>query len=103
MNQQNRIKVLMFGWELPPFNSGGLGVACHGLGKALSKEGVDITFVLPRKMDVTSDFMRIIFASERKPFPKYLTGSQLTYTFPALYKTLLGRLPSQFPSQFSSL
>jgi hypothetical protein len=28
--------VLMFGWEFPPFNSGGLGVACEGLSKALS-------------------------------------------------------------------
>lgn len=84
---QKRIKVLMFGWELPPFNSGGLGVACYGLGKALSEKGVDVTFVLPRKVAVETDFMRIIFASDKKAFPgvwKY----QLTYTFPALYKHL---------------
>jgi len=36
----------MFGWEFPPFNSGGLGVACEGLSKALSSSGVDLTFVL---------------------------------------------------------
>lgn len=38
----------MYGWELPPYNSGGLGVACLGLGRALSDNGVDLTFVLPK-------------------------------------------------------
>lgn len=37
----------MLGWELPPFNSGGLGVACLGLTEALASKGVDIDFVLP--------------------------------------------------------
>src|SRR5438270_5606146 len=80
-----RIKVLMFGWELPPFNSGGLGVACYGLAKALAQKGVDITFVLPRKVDVQSDFMKIIFASDRKAFPKEWS-KQITYTYSELYK-----------------
>jgi len=38
----------MFGWEFPPINSGGLGTACYGLTKALNKENVDITFVVPQ-------------------------------------------------------
>ncbi|MCD6281319.1 MAG: glycosyltransferase family 4 protein [Deltaproteobacteria bacterium] len=42
------MKVLMFGWEFPPHISGGLGTACYGLTKGLSKKGVDITFVIPR-------------------------------------------------------
>ena len=41
------MKVLMFGWEFPPHISGGLGTACYGLTKGLSKKGVEITFVLP--------------------------------------------------------
>jgi glycosyltransferase involved in cell wall biosynthesis len=41
-------KVLMYGWEFPPHNSGGLGVACMGLSRALTQEGFDITFVLPK-------------------------------------------------------
>ena len=41
------MKVLMFGWEFPPLSSGGLGTACYGLTKSLSKKGVEITFVLP--------------------------------------------------------
>lgn len=37
----------MLGWELPPHNSGGLGVACYQLSKALASYGVQIDFVLP--------------------------------------------------------
>lgn len=41
------MKILMLGWELPPHNSGGLGVACLNLSRALAKEGADIDFVVP--------------------------------------------------------
>lgn len=41
------MKILMLGWELPPHNSGGLGVACYELAKSLSLGGVSIDFVLP--------------------------------------------------------
>lgn len=37
----------MLGWELPPHNSGGLGVACYHMSKALAEEGADIDFILP--------------------------------------------------------
>jgi glycogen synthase len=40
-------KVLMLGWEFPPIINGGLGVACYGLSKALSKL-VDLTLILPK-------------------------------------------------------
>lgn len=44
------MKVLMFGWEFPPHISGGLGTACYGLTKSLSRFGdVEVTFVVPRK------------------------------------------------------
>ncbi len=36
----------MIGWEYPPHNSGGLGVACQGLTESLA-ETADITFALP--------------------------------------------------------
>lgn len=49
----------MLGWELPPHNSGGLGVACYQLCKALSTKGADIEFVLPYTADHDIDFMRI--------------------------------------------
>ncbi len=54
------MRVLMLGWELPPHNSGGLGVACYQLCKALSKKGADIEFVLPYTAEHPDiDFMRI--------------------------------------------
>lgn len=42
------MRVLMLGWEFPPFISGGLGTACYGLTKAMSAQGTDVLFVLPR-------------------------------------------------------
>ncbi len=54
----------MFGWEFPPHNSGGLGVACYGLTKALAGKGAKILFVLPKKVGVGSDVIKIIFADE---------------------------------------
>ena len=42
------MKVFMLGWEFPPIVSGGLGVACYGLTKALNGMGVDVMFLLPR-------------------------------------------------------
>jgi len=44
------MRVLMLGWEFPPFISGGLGTACYGLTKALSKRQTDVTFVLPKSI-----------------------------------------------------
>jgi len=45
------LKVLMLGWEFPPFITGGLGTACHGLTKALNEDGVEVLFVLPKAID----------------------------------------------------
>jgi len=57
------MRILMLGWELPPDNSGGLGVACYQLCKALSKKGADIEFVLPyHKADYGIDFMTVTAA-----------------------------------------
>jgi glycogen(starch) synthase len=53
------MKVLMLGWELPPHNSGGLGVACLQLSKALANSGADIDFVLPYSSGEKYDFMKI--------------------------------------------
>ena len=41
----------MLGWELPPHNSGGLGVACFHMCKALARNGVDIEFIVPYTAD----------------------------------------------------
>jgi len=43
------MRVLMFTWEFPPLISGGLGMACYGMVKALLKQGIRIDLVLPTK------------------------------------------------------
>lgn len=52
----------MLGWELPPHNSGGLGVVCHQLCKALSRRDVSIEFVLPYSAKHNIDFMEVTHA-----------------------------------------
>lgn len=49
----------MLGWELPPHNSGGLGIACFELAKSLANNGVDIEFVLPYDAKTEYTFMRV--------------------------------------------
>lgn len=60
----------MFGWEFPPFNSGGLGTACKGLVKGLSNLKIKVCFVLPKKVDGLSRaenaLYRFIFADKIK-------------------------------------
>lgn len=53
----------MLGWEFPPYNSGGLGVACLGLANALVDRNIDITFVLPKKLGAYHDKIRMLFAN----------------------------------------
>ena len=43
-----KARILMLGWEFPPFISGGLGTACYGMTKAMDKLGAPIIFVLPK-------------------------------------------------------
>jgi len=45
------VRILMLGWEFPPFISGGLGTACYGLTKALDRRGHEVIFVLPKAVD----------------------------------------------------
>jgi len=55
------MKVLMFGWEFPPFKSGGLGTACYDLTKGLAAEGLDVTFVMPFAPDsAKAEFVKLI-------------------------------------------
>jgi len=56
------MKVLMLGWELPPHNSGGLGVACYQMCKSLANNQVDLEFIIPYKADHKIDFMKVTSA-----------------------------------------
>src|SRR5574344_554308 len=66
----------MLGWELPPNNSGGLGVACLNLSRALAREGADIDFVVPYTADHTNiTFMNVIPALNIDPLFRYGVGA----------------------------
>jgi len=56
-------RILMFGWEFPPFKSGGLGTACHDLAKGLTKFGTKITFVMPTAPKGIAKFVKIVGAN----------------------------------------
>ena len=71
----------MLGWELPPHNSGGLGVACYHLSKALADEGISIDFVVPYTAsheDIT--FMNVRHATHYSPVHKFGMGAYTTET-----------------------
>ncbi len=76
------MKVLMFGWEFPPHNSGGLGTACYGLTKSLSKLKTEIAFVLPRISDnMEAQFITLIPANLKtiqinSPIVGYMTSKE---------------------------
>lgn len=58
----------MFGWEFPPYNSGGLGVACLGLTRALAAQSTEIIFVLPRAIAVKASYLKLVFADKKIKF-----------------------------------
>lgn len=65
---------MMLGWELPPHNSGGLGVACYQMCKALAKNGADVEFVLPHTYDYPVDFMTVTSAHPQNVSTVMISG-----------------------------
>ena len=77
----------MLGWELPPHNSGGLGVACYHMSKALALQGATIDFVVPYTAHhPDTEFMKIHSATKLGPLERYgLMGA-----YDSKYLTQLG-------------
>jgi len=70
------MKILMLGWELPPHNSGGLGVACYHLSKAIALQGTSIDFVVPYSAPHDEiDFMNVHHATQLSPLHKFGMGA----------------------------
>lgn len=53
-------RVFMIGWEYPPFNSGGLGVACEGITQALSQQNTQLFFTLPHAQVGSLPHMKLL-------------------------------------------
>lgn len=66
----------MLGWELPPHNSGGLGVACLNLSRALAKEGAEIDFVVPYTAEHQNiKYMHVLSAMKISPCERFGGGA----------------------------
>lgn len=89
---RDRIRILMFGWEFPPFNSGGLGVASLGIVKGLSEHDADIALVLPKKLPNKSRYARL--RSANLPERTHAVNSPLSpYLASATYATFSDGTP----------
>lgn len=107
------MKILMLGWELPPHNSGGLGVACYHLSKALALKGTEIDFVVPYEAKHENvDFMKIHSATKLSPLHKFGMGAYDSSFLAEVIDRNTGAKPStireiqhryvQFVEQFTS-
>lgn len=65
------MKILMLGWELPPHNSGGLGVACMNLSRALSRDGAEIDFLVPYEAEHPDATFKVIPAIKLDPICRF--------------------------------
>lgn len=73
------MKILMLGWELPPHNSGGLGVACLNMARALAEQGANIDFVVPYQGEHENvDFMNILSATDNLPIFRFGNGAYVS-------------------------
>jgi glycosyltransferase involved in cell wall biosynthesis len=76
------MRVLMFGWEFPPYISGGLGTACFGLSQGLLQKGVEILFVVPKLFGgENGKEIRLIDASKIKMPSKSLQQHYKEFTY----------------------
>ena len=88
----------MLGWELPPHNSGGLGVACFNMARALARQGVDIDFIIPyTAKHEDADFMHILSATKLDPLYRYGGGA---YTNLQLFEEVI---PDVDPNKLVSI
>lgn len=72
----NPNSVFMIGWEYPPHNSGGLGVACAGLTAALSQKKAKITFTLPYVHADEINHMRVLACHDPTWFEDQVVAQQ---------------------------
>ncbi len=88
------MKVFMLGWEFPPFITGGLGTACYGLTKAMSRQGMEIAFVLPRASQSRQSSHVKMLSAEGHIKTEELSAFQNVH-FKAIVSALRPYVPSQ--------
>lgn len=112
------MRILMFGWEFPPFISGGLGTACYGMTRHLAESGEEVLFVLPKTLeDMPREGYKMMSAEEvwRKasdngdfPLPEQVTVLTVeTSLFPYLenkeYERMIQKYEGGLPREGQSV
>lgn len=84
------MRVLMFGWEFPPYISGGLGVACEGLVRGLLELDTEVALVLPyRGVPTQAAHLKIIPSQAGTDTPKARKTLLRLRRLPSLLKPYL--------------
>ncbi|MGA2499867.1 MAG: glycosyltransferase [Tepidisphaeraceae bacterium] len=99
------MRVLMLGWEFPPFISGGLGTACYGLTKAMSSIGLDVMFVLPRPVSTPfSTHVKLVSPRGDSPLAGPSSELRLDEFEHVTFRTVNARIgsPYQTPEQYAT-
>lgn len=86
-------RVFMIGWEYPPHNSGGLGVACEGMTHALADQQTQLYFTLPYQLIGGVSHMQVLTCTD----PSWSADGQL-YTPPFLSYSAQQPVPMVAPS-----
>lgn len=77
------MNILMFGWEFPPYNSGGLGIACKGIVEGLIYNGLKVSLVLPYIQNNLPDYC--VDATNYPASYAFLKGKKRTNVYMSPY------------------
>ena len=59
------MRVLMLGWEFPPYFAGGVGTVCYELTRGLARQGVHVTYVMPHgPEDAAGQHVKLLVADK---------------------------------------
>jgi glycosyltransferase involved in cell wall biosynthesis len=98
--EKKKLRVLMLGWEFPPFLTGGLGKASYGIAKAISAYA-DLTLVVPQSDPSRfNESWRLIGLNEMYSIPADVSGilpAQISYIDADLDPYIVEHLIQQMP------
>ena len=92
-----RARVLMVGWEYPPHNSGGLGVACEGICSTLIESDNEVTLLLPEETPISQSGLKVFYCNKKKyngnghEFEKIVRQLQNPYLSSELYNSIYSK------------
>ncbi len=96
------MRILMLGWEFPPFIAGGLGTACHGLTRALDQMGHEVTFVLPRAVDRSHASHVQLLSPEAAQESAPVTGREAVRAWSALQRAIGREEAAEMPADLKA-